>query len=397
MIYCDYNATTPVDPRVLEAMLPLFSEDFANASSGHTAGRAVARLVEQARGQVAALVGAGRRNVVFTSGATEAANLAIRGVLAGAEPGRRRILVAATEHKAVLAAAQDAARIHGGSVGLIRVLRNGTPDLDHLASLLSRNVVLVAVMAANSETGAIADVRRACQLTHSAGALYLCDVTQAAGKIPVALEAQEIDLAVLSAHKIYGPKGVGALVASRPLQNRMTPLIVGGGQERGLRSGTVNSAGIVGFGRAAAIAAAELATDADRLRHLTALLHRLLAEKLTGVELNGPTVTRLPNTLNLRFAGADADAVMTSTPQVAVSAGSACKGSSTEPSHVLTAMGLDSTAVLESLRFSLGRPTTEDEVHTAADHVVTAVDHVRSLHHRSRPSSRAHTPTRTRA
>ncbi len=395
MIYCDYNATTPVDPRVLEAMLPLFSEDFANASSGHTAGRAVARLVEQARGQVAALVGAGRRNVVFTSGATEAANLAIRGVLAGAEPGRRRILVAATEHKAVLAAAQDAARIHGGSVGLIRVLRNGTPDLDHLASLLSRDVVLVAVMAANSETGAIADVRRACQLAHSAGALYLCDVTQAAGKIPVALEAQEIDLAVLSAHKIYGPKGVGALVASRPLQNRMTPLIVGGGQERGLRSGTVNSAGIVGFGRAAAIAAAELAADADRLRHLTALLHRLLAEKLTGVELNGPTVTRLPNTLNLRFVGADADAVMTSMPQVAVSAGSACKGSSTEPSHVLTAMGLDSAAVLESLRFSLGRPTTQDEVHTAADHVATAVDHVRSLHHRPRSTSRTHTRTHT--
>ncbi|AEH10127.1 Cysteine desulfurase [Candidatus Protofrankia datiscae] len=394
MIYCDYNATTPVDPRVLDAMLPLFTEDFANASSGHAAGRAAARLVERAREQVAALVGAGRRSVVFTGGATEAANLAIHGVLAGAEPGRRRVLVAASEHKAVLAAAGQAARLHGGSVELIRVLRDGTPDLDHLAALLSKlsgQVGLVAVMAANSETGAIADVRQACRLTHGAGALYLCDVTQAAGKIPVALEAHGIDLAVLSAHKIYGPKGVGALVASRPLQNRLTPLIVGGGQERGLRSGTINSAGIVGFGRAAQLAAERLPADADRLRHLTALLHGLLTEKLPGVELNGPSVTRLPNTVNLRFAGADADAVMTSMPQVAVSAGSACKGSSTEPSHVLTAMGLDTTAALESLRFSLGRPTTEDEVHALATHVATAVTHVRSLHTHPHTTLRAHT------
>ncbi len=394
MIYFDYNATTPVDPRVLEAMLPLFSEQFANASSGHGAGRAVARLVEQARGQVASLVGTNRRNVVFTSGATEAANLAIRGVLAGAEPGRRRILVAATEHKAVLAAAAEAARIHGGTVGIVRVLRNGAPDLDHLAASLSKDVVLVAVMAANSETGAVADVRRACGLAHGAGALFLCDVTQAAGKIPVALDAWEIDLAVLSAHKIYGPKGVGALVARRRLQNRLTPLIVGGGQERGLRSGTTNSAGIVGFGRAAAIAAAELTTDADRLRRLTALLQHLLTEQLDAVELNGPAVARLPNTVNLRFAGADADAVMTSMPEVAVSAGSACKGSSSEPSHVLTAMGLGSTAASESLRFSLGRPSTEDEVHAAVGHVITAVGHVRALARRTRtrPHPRVFSP-----
>ncbi len=379
MIYFDHNATTPVDPRVLAAMLPLFSEQCANASSGHVAGRAVARLVEQARGQVAALVGANRRNVVFTSGATEAANLAIGGVLAGAGSPRRRILVAATEHKAVLAAAARAASIHGGTVGLVRVLPDGTPDLDHLAVSLSSDVVLVAVMAANSETGAIADVGRAAQLAHGAGALFLCDVTQAAGKIPVALDAGEIDLAVLSAHKIYGPKGVGALVASRRLQDRLTPLIVGGGQERGLRSGTINSAGIVGFGQAATIAAVELAADADRLRRLTALLHHLLTERLDGVELNGPTVTRLPNTLNLRFLDAEADAVMTSMPHVAVSAGSACQGSSTEPSHVLTAMGLGATAASQSLRFSLGRPSTAEEVHAAVGHVVTAVDHVRSL------------------
>jgi cysteine desulfurase len=383
MIYFDHNATTPVDPRVLAAMLPLFCEQFANASSGHAAGRAVARLVEQARGQVAALVGTDRRSVVFTSGATEAANLAIRGVLAGAAPGRRRILVAATEHKAVLAAADRAARTHRGTVGLIRVCRDGTPDLDHLAASLSPDVVLVAVMAANSETGAIADIQRVCQLAHGAGALFLSDVTQAAGKIPVTLDACGVDLAVLSAHKIYGPKGVGALVASRRLQSRLTPLIVGGGQERGLRAGTINSAGIVGFGRAAAIAAAELAGDADRLRHLTTVLHQLLTEKLDGVELNGPAVTRLPNTLNLRFTGADADAVMTTMPAVAVSAGSACAGPRTEPSHVLTAMGLGPVAASESLRFSLGRPSTAEEVHTAVDHVATAVERVRSLRHRS--------------
>lgn len=392
LIYLDYNATTPVDRAALDAMLPLFEQHYANPSSKHAAGQAVAELVEAARREVAAFVDARPRDVVFTSGATEAANLGLKGVTGSMErhpgPGRRRILVGATEHKAVLEAAEAAARDVGGRVDTVPVRADGRIDADRLASLLGDDVALVAVMLANNETGTLSDVALVARLAHDAGALCFCDVTQAAGRIPVRLRQWDVDLAVLSSHKVYGPKGVGALVATGPLRKRLAPLIVGGGQERGLRAGTVNAAGVVGFGRAATTAAAELERDAARLGTLTGVLHRSLEERLDGVGLNGHATERLPNTVNLRFVGAEADAVMSCMPTVAVSAGSACQAERSEPSHVLLAMGLGEEAALQSLRFSLGRPTVEDEVKAAVDRVADAVTRVRALAPAGGPADR---------
>jgi cysteine desulfurase len=390
MIYLDYNATTPVDPQVLAAMLPLFTEDFANPSSSHPAGRSVADRVAGARTQITGLVGAPQGyGVVFTGGATEAANLAVRGSLTGQvlTPGRSRVLVGATEHKAVLEACRVAASGGRGVLATIAVRRDGGIDLDHLRQMLDGDVSLVAVMAANNETGAINDMRTVSRMAHDAGALVLSDVTQAVGKVPMALDDWKVDLAVLSAHKIYGPKGVGAVVARRDVLTRLSPLAVGGPQERGLRPGTLNTPGIVGFGAAAEVALERLRADARRLSRLRQLFYDLLTRRLPAVTVNGGAhVTAsgqvrggLPNTLNLRFAGAPADAVMTCVTEVAMSAGSACNAGSDEPSHVLLAMGLSRTEAMESLRFSLGRPTTEADVRRAAELVAAGVEHVRGL------------------
>jgi cysteine desulfurase len=389
MIYLDYNATTPVEAQVLEAMLPLFGEQFANPSSTHPAGRVVAEQVDAARRQVAELVGAPTGyGVVFTGGATEAANLAVRGTLTGQAltPGRSRVLVGATEHKAVLEACRTAAAGGRAVLATVAVRRDGGIDLDHLRQMLDGDVSLVAVMAANNETGVTNDMRTISRLAHEAGALVLSDVTQAAGKVPVALDDWKVDLAVLSGHKVYGPKGVGAVVARRGVLTRLTPLVVGGPQERGLRPGTLNTPGIVGFGAAAEVAAVRLRADARRLSRLRQLLYDELTQRLSAVTVNGGQVTAagrlrggLPNTLNLRFAGAPADAVMTCVSEVAMSAGSACNAGSDEPSHVLLAMGLSRTEAKESLRFSLGRPTTEAEVRRAAELVAAGVEHVRGL------------------
>ncbi len=382
MIYLDYNATTPVDPRIVDAMLPLFTQSYANPASKHAAGQAAATLVEDAREQVAALVGTVRRNIVFTSGATESASLAIRGVLAGGGADRRRILVGATEHKAVLAAASAAAAAHGGKVEVVRVHRNGTADLDHLGWLLGRDVALVAVMAANNETGTINDVALVGSLARRAGALFCCDLTQASGKIPISLDDWPVDLAIWSAHKMYGPKGVGALAATRAVQQRLTPLVPGSGQERGLRHGTLNTPGIIGFGAASRLAATELEAEGQRQRELVRLLHRLLSARVDA-RVNGQGAARLPNTINLRFPGAPADAVQTRATDVLVSSGAACQSASTEPSHVLLAMGLTAEEALQSVRLSIGRPTTELEVRTAAERIAGAVERVRELHQTS--------------
>jgi cysteine desulfurase len=379
MIYLDCNATTPVDPRVVEAMVPVMCEQFANPSSSHRAGRAVAAMVETARERVAALVGVRRREVVFTSGATEAANLAIRGILAGGDPNRRRVLVAASEHHSVLGAATAASEsLVGSRVDHVRVHHDGTVDLAHLDSLLDHEVALVAVMHSNNETGVVNDIAPVAQLVHGAGAVLLSDVTQSVGKVPVRLAEWDVDLALLSAHKLYGPKGVGALAVRVGLRSRLVAQLAGGGQERGLRSGTVNSAGVVGFGRAAELAVTEGEADAARCRGLVAQLEAALHEGVGEMARNGPA-TRLPNTTNLWFPRADADSVMTAMPGVAVSSGSACRASETDPSHVLTAMGLPRRRALESLRFSVGRMTTEDEVLRAAALVTDAVEHVRLL------------------
>ncbi|WP_018637077.1 cysteine desulfurase family protein [Parafrankia elaeagni] len=384
MIYLDHNATTPVDPRVVEVMLPLFTDQFANPASRHGPGQEVTRIVERARREVATLAGARARDVVFTSGATEAANLAIGGALAAAGPDRHRVLVGATEHPAVLGAADAAAAAAAGPgtrAERIAVHSDGTIDVDDLRRLLGPDVALVAVMAANNETGAVNDLRPLVEPVHSAGALLFSDVTQALGRIPVSLERTGVDVAVASAHKLYGPKGVGALVASGDAWARIAPRAHGGGQERGRRAGTLNTAGIAGFGAAARIAAASMTDDGRRQRTLVAQLTELLVERLGrgAVELNGPVRARLPNTVNLRFVGAGADDVQACLPQVAVSAGSACSGGGDVPSHVLLAMGRTAAEARESLRFSLGRATTPEEIRTAADQVARAVQRVRSL------------------
>ncbi|OAA26892.1 cysteine desulfurase [Frankia sp. EI5c] len=383
MIYLDHNATTPVDPRVVEVMLPLFTDQFANPASKHGPGREVTRIVERARREVATLAGARDRDVVFTSGATEAANLAIGGALAAAGAGRRRVLVGATEHPAVLGAADAAAAAAepGTRAERIAVHPDGTLDADDLLRRLGPDVALVAVMAANNETGAVNDLRPLAEPVHAAGALLFSDVTQALGRIPVSLERTGVDVAVASAHKLYGPKGVGALIASKDAWGRIAPRVHGGSQERGRRAGTLNTAGIAGFGAAARLAAASMTDDGNRQRALVALLTELLVRQLGrgAVELNGPVRARLPNTVNLRFVGAGADEVQACLPHVAVSAGSACSGGGDTPSHVLLAMGRSATEARESLRFSLGRSTTPEEIRTAADQVARAVQRVRSL------------------
>jgi cysteine desulfurase len=316
--------------------------------------------------------------VVFTSGATEATVLAVLGVMLGAR-GRPNIVVSATEHKAVIAAAEVGARLSGGEIRTAFVNRNGVVDRDQLQSLVDDSVALVAVMAANNETGVLGPIGAVTEFARDAGALSLVDATQLLGKGALGEAIADADILVCSSHKIYGPKGAGALVADRHTQKAIVPIAAGGGQERGLRGGTQNTSSIVGFGLAAELATKEQASDASRVDELAAALLNKLNARLSGVELNGHTAERLSNTLNLRFADADAEAVMTSMPNVLVSAGSACQSAVTTPSHVLLAMGLSGIAASESLRISLGRPTTEQDIEEAAESIVDAVTRVREL------------------
>lgn len=380
MVYLDYNASTPPDPRVKELATSILDSVPGNAASvQHRSGQRAAELVEEARERVASAVQSARRDVIFTSGASEAATLALLGT-ALAEPGSRRVVVAGvTEHKAVLSAARLGARLAGGEFRPAPVLPDGRVDLGRLADLVDEHVALVAIMAANNETGVLSPVADVAELAHGAGALFLCDVTQAAGKTTVDLDAWGVDLAVLSSHKIYGPKGAGALVASRHVQKQLVPVFAGGGQEHGLRGGTHDTAAIAGFGLAAELAAASLDQDVDHARRLTDRLVSALGERLPGVDLIAADAPRLSNTVNLRFRGADGEAVMASMPDVEVSSGSACQAAVPEPSHVLRAMGYDAAAASECLRFSVGRPTTEDEIDYAIGRVIAAVTRVRAL------------------
>jgi cysteine desulfurase len=380
MVYLDYNATTPIDPRVRERVFKVLERVYGNASSvQHRTGQDAAELVEEAREQVAALVKAAPRSVVFTSGASEATTLAVLGAALGCKGSRSSIVVGATEHKAVLAAAEMAAHLTGGEVRRAPVLPDGRVDLHRLRDLVDDSTALVAVMAANNETGVLAPVRAVAEVCKGAGALFFCDVTQAAAKTEVDMSAWGVDLAVLSSHKIYGPKGAGALVAPREVQRSLVPIFAGGGQEHGLRGGTHDTAAISGFGLAAEIAAKDLDRDATHCQRLTDRLVSDLGGMLPDVKLISAGVPRLCNTANLRFAGADAEAVMTSLPDVAVSSGSACQSAVPSPSHVLLAMGYDTASASECVRFSVGRPTTEEEITFAVRRVAEAVVRVRAL------------------
>lgn len=375
LIYLDFQATTPVDPRVLEAMLPYFSERFANAASvQHSAGRAVSAAVETARVGVAELIGADRREIVFTSGATEANSLALKGLTKESE--RDRLVVLATEHPAVLETARSLRR-SGYEVLELGVDGEGLPSLAELREAVDERTLLVSVAAANNEIGTLPRLSDIAEIAHENGTYLHTDAAQAVGKVDLDVGRDGIDLLSLSGHKVYGPKGIGALYVRRALQPLIGPEIEGGGHERGLRSGTLNVPGIVGLGAAAELAIVGREEEAERLQAIADRFLKRLREGVDGVELNGPA-ERLPGNLNLRFVGVDAEALIANCPELAISAGSACSAATPTPSHVLTAMGLDQEAAEQSVRIGIGRPTAGPEVDRAADLLVAAVNRIRA-------------------
>ena len=378
MVYLDYNASTPIDRRVSEEVAGAQGAFGNPASNHHIAGQAAAELIEQARCRVARLLGRTIQDVLFTSGATEAAVLGLLGVSVRTS-GRPNFVIASTEHKAIIAAVELGARLSGGEVRVAPVDDCGLVDLEAIDRLVDDSVSVVAVMAANNETGVVAPVLDVATIAERAGALSLVDATQLVGKGPIAGIAECADLMLFSSHKIYGPKGAGALIANREVQKGLVPIMAGGGQERGLRGGTQNTPAIVGFGLAAELAMKEQASDAARIEQLAGELLNEIEARIPDVQLNGGKADRLANTLNLRFIGADAEAVMAWMPDVLVSAGSACQSAVSTPSHVLTAMGMSTVAASESIRISLGRPTTSEEIRSAASAIVDAVTRVREL------------------
>jgi cysteine desulfurase len=379
MIYLDSHATTPVDPRVLDAMLPFFREHFGNASSrNHPFGWKAAKAVERAREQVADLIGARFREIVFTSGATESNNLAIKGVAGRAPRQRRGVVTLATEHRAVLDPCLALER-DGFRVTVLSVQPDGLVDLEQLAAAVTGDTALVSVMAANNEIGVLQPLDGISKIAKKAGALFHCDAAQAAGITPVNARELGIDLVSLSAHKMCGPKGVGALYiakASPPID--LEPLLDGGGHERGYRSGTLNVPAIVGFGRAAEICRAERATEAVRLAGLRDALWSGLSA-MGGVHANGSMAVRLPQNLNVRFDGVAGETLLTSlASHVAISSGAACATASAEPSHVLKALGLSDDQARASLRFGFHRFNTDQEVTLVVSMVCASVERLRS-------------------
>lgn len=362
LIYLDYNSTTPVDQRVLQAMLPYFSEKFGNAASRtHALGWVAEEAVKTAREQVGQLINCSERELIFTSGATEAINLAIKGVYEAYQTKGKHIVVAATEHKAVLDTCK-ALEKKGAEVTYLPVNREGLIDLNQLNNSITPSTILVCVMFANNETGVIQPVDQIAAIIHAKGSIFMSDATQAVGKMNVDVQADGIDLLCLSAHKFYGPKGAGALyVRRKDPRVTLTAQIHGGGHERGLRSGTLNVPAIVGLGKACEIAKAEMWDDAQRISKLRTLLEQSLMEP-GGVFVNGSQKNRLPNVTNLSFTGIKADSLITKLPDIALSTGSACSSAIPEPSHVLMAMGLTQEQAYSSVRFSLGKYTTEEEI-----------------------------------
>jgi len=369
-IYLDNHATTPPDPRVLAAMRPWWEENFANPHSvEHPLGREAEAAVESARGHVADLLGADPREIVFTSGATEANNLAIKGAarFAAAQGSeRRRIVTLATEHKCVLESVRDLAA-EGFASCILPVLANGRADLDTLRAAIDETTLLVSVMAVNNEIGVVQDLAAIGALCTEAGALFHTDAAQAAGRTPLDVGAIGAALVSLSGHKVYGPKGIGALYVRRRPRTRLAPLFSGGGQERGLRSGTLPAPLVVGFGEAARLAAAEGPLDAGRIAGQRDVFLARLQELVPGLRQNGDPEHRVAGNLNLTFPGAvDAQAIMAAAPDVCVSTGSACSSAAIEPSYVLAALGLPEAAARATLRVGFGRFTSPRDAESAA-------------------------------
>jgi cysteine desulfurase len=379
-VYLDYHATTPVDPRVLETMLPYFSQDFGNAASkSHVFGWKAEEAVEAARADVAALIGASAKEIVWTSGATESDNLAIKGAAQFyGETKGKHLVTARTEHKAVLDSMHALER-QGYEVTFLDVEKDGRVDPERLRSAIRKDTILVSLMHANNETGVVHPIEEIGRITRAAGVLFHCDAVQSIGKIPFDVERMNVDLASISAHKMYGPKGVGALYVRRKPRVRLVAQMDGGGHERGFRSGTLNVPGIVGFARAAALALAERDAEAARVLALRERLRQGILAGLDLVSVNGSLEHRLPGNLNVSFAYVEGEALMMAIKDVAVSSGSACTSASLEPSYVLRAMGVSDDLAHSSIRFGLGRFTTVEEIDWVVRLVVEKVKKLREM------------------
>ncbi len=381
LIYLDNNSTTPTDPRVVDAMIPYFYENPGNAASrNHPFGWKAEGAVDTARKQIADLINVDEREIIFTSGATESDNLAIKGVFEMYQRKGNHIITATTEHKAVLDACKKVEKM-GGEVTYLPVDRQGRVSLDALEAAITDKTVLVSIMWANNETGVIQDMKAIGDICAKHGVLFMSDATQAVGKIPVDPKAVGVHLMAFTSHKMYGPKGVGALFVNRKNPRvKVTSQMDGGGHERGMRSGTLNVPGIVGFGKAAEIAKEEMAADADRLSKLRDKLQSGLTSILEETYVNGDQEHRMPHVTNISFKHVEGEGLMmTFNQNIAVSSGSACTSASLEPSYVLVALGLGDDLAHSSLRFSLGRFTTEEDIDETIAKVAEGVSHMRDL------------------
>ncbi len=379
-IYLDNHATTPMDPRVLEAMLPYFTEHFGNAASrNHSFGWEAEQAVEKARKQIADLIGANPKEIIFTSGATESNNLAIKGVAEMYAEKGNHIITAATEHKAVLDTCKKLEK-QGFQITYLALREDGLIDLDKLRAAITDKTILVSIMYANNEIGVIQPVAEIGKICKEKGVLYHTDGVQAVGKIPVDVVKDNIDLLSITAHKMYGPKGVGALYVRRKNPRvQITSQMDGGGHERGMRSGTMNVPAIAGFGKAAELCRLEMAEEAKRLQFLRDKLRAKLERELDEVFINGDMEHRLPHNLNMSFAYVEGESLLMGINDIAVSSGSACTSATLEPSYVLKALGVGDDLAHTSIRFGLGRFTTEEEVDYAAERMIETVRKLREL------------------
>src|SRR5215212_4365039 len=379
-IYMDYHATTPVDPRVFEAMTPFFTEHFGNpASRNHSFGWEAEEAVETARKQVADLIGANAKEIIFTSGATEANNLAIKGVAEMYREKGNHIITCVTEHKAVIDTCKKLEK-QGARVTYLPVQKDGRISLDDLRAAITDKTILITIMSANNEIGVLQPIEEIGAIAKEKGILFHTDAVQAVGKVPFDVNKAKVDLVSMSAHKMYGPKGVGALyVRRRNPRVLLAEQISGGGHERGMRSGTLNVPGIVGLGKAAAIAEAEMTTESERLRMLRDRLNEKFHASLDEIYINGSVEHRLPHNLNISFAYVEGESLLMGINDVAVSSGSACTSASLEPSYMLKALGAGDDLAHSSIRFGLGRWTSKEEVDYVADKLTSVVTRLREM------------------
>ncbi|HZS26341.1 MAG TPA: aminotransferase class V-fold PLP-dependent enzyme [Candidatus Angelobacter sp.] len=378
-VYLDNHATTPLDPRVLEAMLPFLTSKFGNAASNsHSFGWEAAAAVESARRQIAAAIGASPQEIVFTSGATESDNLAVLGVAEAQRSRGNHVITAVSEHKAILDSCKYLEK-HGYRITWLPVKSDGLIDLDRLKDSFTPETILVTIMAANNETGVLQPIEEIGRLCRECGILFHSDAVQALGKVPLNVQSDNVDLASLTAHKLYGPKGCGALFVSSSVAARLQPMIHGGGHEHGLRSGTLNVPGIVGFGKACEIAQKEMPEESCRLAGLRNRLRDRLTSALDQVVINGSMEHRVPGNLNMSFLHVEGETLLTGLHDVALSSGSACSSGKTEASHVLKALGLSDEAAGCAIRFGIGRFNTEAEIDYVAERVIELVKNLREV------------------